>query len=137
MESIVVDSSILVSSFLVHEETHQQALEYISGLQQGDYTFHLPMLVIAEVIAAISRQSTTNRLALLARAGQSLKEWEQSGKISLYPFDHDRLQLSVTVAQRDRLRGADSVVAALAEELGLPLKTFDGEILTRFSQAST
>ncbi|MCH8989151.1 MAG: type II toxin-antitoxin system VapC family toxin [Chloroflexi bacterium] len=137
MESIVVDSSILVASFLEHEEKHQQALEYISGLQRGDYIFHLPMLVIAEVLAAISRQPTANRLPLLARAGQSLRAWEQSEKILLYPLDRDRLELSVTITQRDRLRGADSVVAALAEELGMPLKTFDGEILTRFSQAST
>ena len=136
MESIVVDSSILVASFLENEEKHQQAAEYISGLQRGDYIFHLPMLVIAEVFAAISRQSTANRLALLARAGQSLRAWEQSEKISLYPLDRGRLELSGTITQRDRLRGADSVVAALAEELGMPLKTFDREILTRFSQAS-
>ena len=136
MESIVVDSSILVASFLEHEEKHQQAAEYIGGLQRGDYIFHLPMLVIAEVFAAISRQSTANRLALLARAGQSLRAWEQSEKISLYPLDRGRLELSVTITQRDRLRGADSVVAALAEELGMPLKTFNREILTRFSQAS-
>ena len=95
------------------------------------------MLVIAEVVSAISRQSTANRFALLARAGQSLKAWEQSGKISLYSLDRERLELSVTVAQRDRLRGADSVIAALAEELEMPLKTFDEDILARFSQGST
>ena len=136
MESIVVDSSILVASFLENEDKHQQALEYIGGLQRGDYVFHLPMLVVVEVIAAISRQSIAYRLAMLTRAGQSLRAWEQSGKISLYPLDQKRLELALTVAQRDRLRGADSVIAALAEELGLPLKTFDEEILNRFSQAS-
>ena len=136
MESIVVDSSILVASFLENEDKHQQALAYIGGLQRGDYVFHLPMLVVVEVVAAISRQTIDNRLALLARSGQSLRAWGQSGKISLYPLDQARLEHSVTVAQRDRLRGADSVIAALAEELGLPLKTFDEEILNRFSQAS-
>ncbi len=94
------------------------------------------MLVIAELIGTMSRIPTANRLALLARTNQSLREWERSGKISLYPLDRERLELALTVAQRDRLRGADSVIAALAEELGLPLKTFDEEILNRFSQAS-
>lgn len=137
MESIVVDSSILVASFLVHEEKYREAAKYITDLERGDYIFHLPMLVIAEVIAAISRQPAANRLALLARPDQSLRTWEQYGKISLYSLDRNRLELSVTIAQQDRLRGAEPVVAALSEELRFPLKTFDEEILTRFSQAST
>jgi len=112
-------------------------LEYINGLEQGGYVFHLPMLVIAELIASISRQATTHRLALLARAEQSLRAWERSGKISLYPLDRGRLELSLAVTQRDRLRGADSVIAALSEELDMPLRTFDKEILERFPAATT
>ena len=136
MEHIVVDSNILVASFIESDSLQIESQTYITGLEDGSYIFHLPMLVIAELIASISRQATANRLALLARASQSLRAWEQSGKISLYPLNRERLNLAVTVAQRDRLRGADSVIAALAEELGMPLKTFDEEILTRFSQAS-
>jgi len=139
LESIVVDSSVIVDSFLVEEENHQRALEYISGLERGDYAFNLPMLVITEVVSAINRRTTINRLPFfhtLARASQSMKEWEQSGKVLLYPLDRNRLDLSVTIAQRDRLRGAESVVAALAEELEMTLKTFDGEIFQRFPAAS-
>ena len=40
------------------------------------------------------------------------------------------------VAERHLLRGADSVIAALAEELAMPLKAFDLEILARFSRDS-
>ncbi len=40
------------------------------------------------------------------------------------------------VAERHLLRGADSVIVALAEELDMPLKTFDVEILGRFLGAS-
>ena len=137
MEHIVVDSNILVASFIESDSLQIESQTYLTGLEDGSYTFHLPMLVIAEIIASISRQVTANRLALLARADQSLKAWEQSGRILLYPLDRDRLELSVRVAQRDRLKGADSVVAALAEELEMPLKTFDREILARFPTAST
>ena len=137
MERIVVDTNILVASFIESDSLHQESQPYIAGLENGEYIFHLPMLVIVEVFATISRVPTTNRLALLARAGQSLRAWEQTAKISLYPLDRNRLDLSVTIAQRDRLRGADSVVAALAEELEMPLKTFDQDILAKFSQAST
>ncbi len=136
MEHLVVDTNILVASFNESDSLQPQSQPYIDGLENGNYIFHLPMLVIAELIGTMSRIPTANRLALLARTNQSLRQWEQSGKISLYPLDRDRLELSVRVAQRDRLKGADSVVAALAEELGMPLKTFDEEILNRFSQAS-
>ena len=136
MEHFVIDTNILVASFNESDYLQPQSQPYIDGLENGSYIFHLPMLVIAELIGTMSRIPTANRLALLARTSQSLRQWEQSGKISLYPLDRDRLELSVRVAQRDRLKGVDSVVAALAEELGLPLKTFDEEILNRFSQAS-
>ena len=43
---------------------------------------------------------------------------------------------SFQVADKYGLRGADSVVVALAEELNMPLKTFDKEILDRFQRAS-
>ena len=136
MEHFVVDTNILVASFNESDSLQPQSRPYIEGLEIGSYIFHLPMLVIAELIGTMSRIPTANRLALLARTNQSLREWERSGKIALYPLDQERLELSLTIAQRDRLKGADSVVAALAEELGMPLKTFDGEILARFSQAS-
>lgn len=137
MEHFVVDTNILVASFNGSDSLHSKSQPYIEGLESGSYIFHLPMLVIAELIGTMSRIPTANRLALLARTNQSLREWERSGKISLYPLDQGRLELSLTISQRDRLKGADSVVAALSEELGMPLKTFDEEIISRFSQASS
>ena len=136
MESIVVDSSIIVASFLVDEERHQQALEYINGLEQGDYAFHLPMLAIIEVASAIRRRTIRNWIVLASTWKQNVADWERDGSLILYPLNRDRLELAVTIAQRDRLRGADSVVAALAEELDFPLKTFDNELLNRFPAAS-
>ena len=95
MEHLVVDSNILVASFLESDSLHQKSQPYIIGLENDSYIFHLPVLVIGEVISAISRQSTANRLALLARADQSLRAWEQSGQIVVYPIDRERLDLAV------------------------------------------
>jgi len=87
-------------------------------------------------MSAISRRATKNRLALLERWKQIMVDWERSSKINLYPLDRGRMDKAVNIARSYRLRGSDSVIAALAEELGMPLKTFDGEILERFPQAS-
>ena len=136
MEPIVVDANLIVASFLEREEFHQRSSTYIDGLERGDYIFHLPMLVIVEIVSAISRQAQKNRLALLARVKQSLSAWEATGKSILYPLDHDRMDNAARVAEEHRLRGADCVVAALADELRMPLKTFDLQIIARFPQAS-
>ena len=136
MERIVVDSNIIVASFLEWQDFHQRSREYINALERGDYLFHLPMLVVVEVMSAISRQAQTNRLPLLARARKSLSDWERDGKIILYELDRDRTNNAVNIAEQSRLRGADAVIAALAEELDIPLKTFDAEVLARFLGAS-
>lgn len=136
MEQLVVDSCILAASFMEWDEFYERSQQYISGLESGDYTFHLPMLVIVEVMATISRQTQKNRQALLIRASKSLNDWERDGIIILYPLDQKRMENAIATAEQHRLRGADSVIAALAEELDLALKTFDTEILARFLKAS-
>ncbi|MBM3942552.1 MAG: type II toxin-antitoxin system VapC family toxin [SAR202 cluster bacterium] len=136
MEHVVVDSSILVSSLLQEDVLHQQARPYINGLENGDYVFHLPMLAVVEMVAAISRRAPAGWQALLVGTKMSLRDWEKEGKIELYPLDRDRMSNSSHVAQQHGLRGADSVMVALAQELNVPLKTFDKEILQKFPQAS-
>ena len=136
MEPIVVDANVIMAFFLEAEEYHQRSRTYVDGLEHGEYIFHLPMLVIVEIVSAISRRAQRNRLALLTRVTKSLSDWETAGRIILYPLDQGRMGNAVKVAEERRLRGADSVVAALAEELRMPLKTFDLQIIARFSQAS-
>ena len=142
-EPIVIDTnlsivSLLDASILNSEELNQRPLAagYMDGLENGDYVAHLPMLVVVEITTAISRRVTTDRLALLARARQSINDWEENGQIVLYELNRDRMEGAVRVAEQYRLRGADTIVAALAEELDISLKTFDKDIRKRFSRAS-
>ena len=136
MEPIVVDSDIIVASFLEQDKFHQEGHLYINGLENGDYTFHLPLLVVVEVVSAISRQAQLNRMALILRAKKSIKDWEEDGKIVLYELDRGRMDNAVGTAEQYRLRGADAVIAALAEELDMPLRTFDKEVQDRIARAS-
>ena len=136
MEHIVVDSSVLVASLLESEGFHLRARQYTDALENGDYTFHLPMLVAVEVTAAIGRRPQRNRHAILTAWQQSIMDWERDGHLVLYALDRDRMDKAVNTAERHRLRGSDAVIAALAEELDMPLKTFDTEVLGRFLRAS-
>ena len=137
MEHLVIDSSIIVSYLVESDSRDQMALSYFSGLENGDYSFHAPMLVPVEVAGALGRREPlANRLAIYLRWQQTISEWEEAGKITLYPLNRDRMNNAVNITQHNRLRGADSIVAGLAQESDMPLKTFDREILQRFQRAS-
>lgn len=125
-----------MASFLQSEARHDDARQYINGLEIGDYIFHSPMLLVVEVMSAISRRAQRKRLALLATRKQNVVDWEMNDQLVLYPLDRDRMNRAAELSERHRLPGADSVMAALAEELNMPLRTFDGEILDRFPRAS-
>jgi predicted nucleic acid-binding protein len=136
VEHLVVDTNIIAASFLESEEFHERAKGYIDALEGGDSMFHLPMLVAVEVMAVISRRPQRFRQALLLTWRQNLIDWERDGKLALYPLDRDRMERSLDTADHYKLRGSDSIIAALSQELSLPLKTFDQEILARYLQAS-
>ena len=129
-EPLVDDSSVIVASYVPEEVNHLQGLEYRNGLDRGDYLFHLPMLVSVEVTSAIRRR-LSNWQQVIEDWQRNLLRWEREGKIVLYPLDRARWERCVSAARRLRLRGADSVVASLAEELNMPLRTFDRELLER------
>lgn len=135
-ERIVVDTCYIAASFLEQDSHHQQGQEYTDALERGDYIFDLPMLVVVEVMATISRRALLRRMALLLTWRQNVIDWERDGRIVLYPLDRDRMERAARVAQHSRLRGGDSVIAALAEELSVSLRTFDNDILQKFQQAS-
>jgi len=136
LESLVVDSNIFVASFLVNEEKHQQALEYINGLERGDFTFHLPMLANVEVTSAIRRRATRNWVGLVSTWKLSVSDWERDGLLIMYPLDRVRMDKASDIAIQYRLRGLDCLFAELALELDVPIKTFDKELLERFPTAS-
>jgi predicted nucleic acid-binding protein len=136
MEHLVCDSSVIVASLIESEEFHQRGLHYLIGLENSEYAFHMPMLVAIAVASAIGRRSSGNRQAILAAWHRNIEDWERDGKIVLYTLGRVRMEHAVVIAEQDRLRGADSVIAALAEELSLPLKTFDQEMQRRFAGAS-
>lgn len=137
MAGLITDSNVLVASFLSQDQFHDAGLNYVNGLENGDDIFHIPMLVPVEVVAATWRRSQKLGLALVARVMRSFDDWEADGRIVLYPLDRARMATAIDTAVKYRLSGSDSIIVALAEELNMPLKTFDQEIQRRFTGASS
>ena len=129
-QPLVVDSSVIAAHFIEEDAHHTDARAYIDGLERGDYVFHLPMLVVVEVSATIRRRLRRWRRSY-AQWHAKLAQWEREGKVTLYPLSRERMEGAAAAALGRRLSGADSVISALAEELNMPLRTFDRELRER------
>ncbi len=137
MADLITDSNVLVASFSSQDRFHNAGLSYVNGLENGNDIVHIPTLVPVEVVSAIWRRSQKLGLALVARVMKSFDDWEADGRIVLYPLDRARMTAAMNTAVTYRLSGSDSVIVALAEELNMPLKTFDQGIQRRFAGASS
>ncbi len=137
MANLVVDSNVWVAFWLRQLPQYNSAAQFIQEFQQGQHQCHLPYLVLIEICAAILREVPRPGLAiqLISQVRQTFLQWEQMGIVTWYELTQQRAGLAIQVNSvlQSHLKGADSVIAALAEELNLPLKTFDTEIQQRYS----
>jgi len=138
---IVVDSNVWVGYWLRRQEQYPAASALVQELQQGLQKCHIPRLVIVEVCSTILREVERPSLAsaLLLHIKETFAEWEVSGSIKLYDLNEERANSAIDMNSRltRHLKGSDSIIAALAQELNLPLKTFDIEIQQRYPNATT
>lgn len=135
MEDVVADSSLLTAYFLEFDVFHQPAREFMAELDGGGHKIHLPMVVMVETIYAIRRRLGQNWQTAVNDALATIYQWERQDKAVLYPLNRERMEAALGLAERIALRGADSIVAALSDELDISLKTYDNEILRRFQRA--
>ena len=135
MEDVVADSSLLVAYFLESDVFHQSAREFMAELDSGGHKLHLPMLVMVETISAINRRLGQSSQTTINDAPGTIYEWERQEKVVFYPLNREGMEAALRLAEGNALKGADSIIAALAEELGIALKTYDSEILRRFQRA--
>ena len=141
MVDMVVDSNVWVAAFVQSDSHYQSASQFVEELRQGQHHCHVPYLVLAEICAAILRRVLQPRLAmgLVVQVRKRFRQWESTGIITWYELTWPRTVGAITLnlALSPHLRGADSIIAGLAEELGIPVKTYDEEMLQRYTKASS
>ena len=135
MEDVVTDSILLTAYFLEVDVFHRSAREFMAELDSGGHKLHLPMVVMVETISAIRRRFGQNWQTTVNDALATIYQWERQDKVVFYPLNRERMEVALGLAEGIALRGADSIVAALSDELGIALKTYDNEILRRFQRA--
>ncbi|MSQ22093.1 MAG: type II toxin-antitoxin system VapC family toxin [Dehalococcoidia bacterium] len=133
----VVDSNVWLAYFLPQDALRQPAQQFPSEFQAGQHICHLPSLVLIETCGQIAHQSQVCPILKVGLAHRSFLAWEQAGLIRWYDLDSNRLSRALDTSVQLRLKGLDAVIVSLAQELSLPLRTFDMEIQQRYPNATT
>jgi predicted nucleic acid-binding protein len=128
----VVDANVWLAAFDAAEPDHFDSAAFLREAAVQGIAFMAPAIVPAEVAAATARRSRDSQ-----KGEQAMTRLPQTPGLQFVELTIPRAEQAGRSASRHFLKGADSIYAALAFELGAELVTLDGELLTRTSGALT
>jgi len=121
-----IDASVFIASARTQEPHHLASVDFPDQLQAQQLGVRCPSLLLPECSAAIARR--TGNAALARRLVSIVKNFAGMRMVALsIPLAERAAQIAAV----QRLRGADSVYVAVAEEFAATLVTWDGEMLQR------
>ena len=121
-----IDASVHVSALNPIETDSVDSQAFLAWVRQHRQPLFCPTLLLTEVAAAVARalDNTDRAIALAA----TLRGWSNQ---TLVPLDGALSDRAVQLAATLRLRGADAVYAAVAQQYGTTLVTLDRQQLER------
>jgi predicted nucleic acid-binding protein len=123
---VTVDASVFVNAFSPKEAGSDKSFEFLSQLRKESIPLIEPTLFFPEVVASIARKRDETEAAL--ELAQELRKFPS---LTLIDLDDDLAGFASEIAAKHRLRGSDSVYAAVALRFGTELVTLDKEQLER------
>ncbi len=121
-----IDASVFVAAARVEEEHYAASRQFLQRVQALAVTVFCPTLVLAECAAAIARP--TGDEALAGEIITLVQDFPDMRLVAIeLPLAHQAAQIAIA----HRLRGADSIYAAVAELCQATLVTWDEEMLDR------
>lgn len=123
---LVVDAGVFVAEQIERQPEFTDAVNLLERCVRQNIHLYAPAIVFSEVAGAVAR--ITGSTALGAAAVARLNHIP---RLKFRQIDLDFAETSARLAARHKLRGADSLYAALARELKCPLVTNDAELLNR------
>ena len=121
----VVDASVCVALFNEDEPGHESSRRWLQESGNGDEPIVSPVILLAEVAAALGRGLGKQDLAMQAT---SLLRMEL---VELFPVTESLAARAASIAAEQRIRGCDSIYVALAQQLEMELVTFDEQQMER------
>jgi predicted nucleic acid-binding protein len=123
---LTIDANVFVSARVRTDVHHFDSDQFLKRIVQAAVSSFCPTLVIPETAAAIARPTGDAGLAHTA-----VLQIESFPYLSLVGLTQTRARQAAEIAIVQRLRGADAVYVATAQEFGTILVSWDTEILTR------
>jgi len=116
---IVVDASVWVAYLLPQDRWHALSVGFLDPVLDAGTIMVVPTIFLVEVSASVARQTLpANGLRVRDRLQDiDLFQW--------VPIDDALASAAAHFAAELQIRGADSIYAAIAEQLGLPLVSWD------------
>jgi len=122
----VIDASVYIALVNAHESEHSSSWAWFEQVRATDESVVAPVILLAEVAAALSRGMGDPTLA--HRVVQQLARTEV---IELIPITMTMAEQAAEIAAEHRIRGCDAVYVALANQLSATLVTLDRQQLER------
>jgi predicted nucleic acid-binding protein len=123
---VVTDASIWVSRLRPQDVNHDASRLWMERYTAAGGLLLAPVFLLIEVAAAISRR--TGEPALAKKALEALNSTDA---IQFIPIDSILIQAAVNTATDLQLRAGDAIYVAVAQQLSLPLVSWDKEQLER------
>lgn len=122
----VVDASIWVSRLVTADVHHASSRRWLEQYTASGGVLIAPVLLLAEVAGAIARRTGRPQVA-----HQAVRHLLRLPRFRLVAVDGRLAQAAAQLAADLGLRGADAVYVATAQQLNVPLVTWDNEQQTR------
>jgi predicted nucleic acid-binding protein len=124
--SYTIDASVFVAASRPAEINHTNSFEFLEQIANQKVLTSCPTLLLTECAAAIARATDDEDLAQ-----QLVALVEALPGLALIPLSHPLAYRAAEIAIRHRLRGADAIYVAVAEQAGQVLVSWDQEMLER------
>lgn len=122
----VVDASVCGAFFNAHELRHVPSRIWFREARRGEERVVAPVILLAEVSAALGRGLGDTELADYAVDVLRSRRW-----VELFPVTQALAIRAAKIAAEQKIRGCDAIYVALAQQLGMELVTLDGDQLDR------
>ncbi|RME46244.1 MAG: PIN domain-containing protein [Chloroflexi bacterium] len=122
----VIDASVYVALFNTQEAGHAASRAWLQGALSAGESLSAPVILLAEVAAALSRGVGDTALA-----HEVVRDLADSGLIQLVPITLALAARAAAIAADHRVRGCDAIYLAVAKQLDDQLITLDQQQLQR------
>jgi predicted nucleic acid-binding protein len=122
----VIDASVYVALVNAHEKGHASSWAWFEQARAADESVIAPVILLAEVAAALSRGTGDPTLA-----HRVVQQLARSEAIELIPITMVMAEQAAEIAAEHQIRGCDALYVALADQLSDTLVTLDRQQLER------